>query len=600
MKDISRKKLTKCIVFTLATILITLTFMQLVYIQYIDVDLESVFVRDYKVSRTFAYEVNRAIKNTYSLLKYDTDAKLINVNYFYLLKYDSKFFSNAPIYYKRFFEAYEDTFFSYEDGIYTVGNSINPSLVKLPSEKKDYTMYIAFPGTYMEEQQKLWNQGRKIAIPIILSMILYLVLSLSLIIYLAVVTGREVGETELYTSWLDNLYTEILFIGFISMIIWIFVVPQILYYDTYTGLKLNDRQIFNMCLIGIITVVVTIISILAFLSLTRKVKTRSLYTNSIVSKVTPHVIKYIKTLFDKSKFKNYPLTKRLHNRQVIFIVLSSMLFFLTLLIPRSVITAIILEIMVIYWYTKYNNKTFDEINKGFNESLNEQMKAERMKINLITNVSHDLKTPLTSIISYVDLLSKEEDLSETAKDYVKILIDKSNRLKNILGDIFELAKSTSGDIKLELETLDLKKLIEQTLGDMEDDIEKSGFRINIKFPEGPINIVADGKRLYRVFQNIIDNALKYSLQGTRIFIEVENNSESVFVIVKNIAGYEMNFTAEEILQRFNRGDQSRSTDGSGLGLSIAESFTKVCGGDFKVYIDGDMFKVIISFKNINY
>jgi signal transduction histidine kinase len=141
----------------------------------------------------------------------------------------------------------------------------------------------------------------------------------------------------------------------------------------------------------------------------------------------------------------------------------------------------------------------------------------------------------------------------------------------------------------------MKRLIEQTLGDMEDDIEKSGLQIKTKFPEQPVNIEADGKKLYRVFQNIIGNALKYSLQGTRIYVEVEDDNGKAIATVKNTAGYEMNFTAEEILQRFNRGDESRTTEGSGLGLSIAESFTKVCGGDFQVEIDGDMFKVIISF-----
>lgn len=155
--------------------------------------------------------------------------------------------------------------------------------------------------------------------------------------------------------------------------------------------------------------------------------------------------------------------------------------------------------ILIYWYIKYNNEIFDKINKGFNESFEEQMKLEKMKINLITNVSHDLKTPLTSIISYIDLLSKEEDLSETGRDYVNILIDKSDRLKNIVVDLFDLAKSTSGDIRLELETLDLKRLVEQTLGDMEDDIKKSGLQIKTIYPSEPINIVSDGKRLYRVF-----------------------------------------------------------------------------------------------------
>ncbi|MBC8587969.1 sensor histidine kinase [Paratissierella segnis] len=602
LKSISRKKWVKCIAFALATVFITLAFMQLVYIKYINVDLESIIVREYRESKSFAYEVNKAISTTYKILESNTIVEPGEINYFYLIKDDERIFSNAPIYYRNFFERYKDTFFSYENGMSTIGKRINSDLIENPHGENDYTMYIAFPDTFMEEHQRLWNQARNISIPIILSVILCLVLSLLLLIYLGLVSGRKIGEAELYTSWMDNLYTEIILCGFIPMIIWILTLSKVLYYDTSVGYGLSDRQIFNMCLIGIVTVVITIISILAFLSIVRKVKGRNFYMHSIMSKIVPIITAYIKNLFDGNKFKNYPLTKRLHKRQVTFIILSAILVLFMLLctlVPYLMILPIIIEAIIIYWYVKYNNETFDEINEGFNESIKEQMKAERMKINLITNVSHDLKTPLTSIISYVDLLSKEEDLSEAARDYVRILTEKSNRLKNILGDIFELAKSTSGDVNLEMEMLDLKKLIEQTLGDMQDDIEKSGFQIITKLPKDPIYIVSDGKRLYRVFQNIIDNALKYSLQGTRIFIEAGKKREDIFVILKNIAGYEMNFTAEEILQRFNRGDKSRNTDGSGLGLSIAESFTKVCGGDFKVDIDGDMFKVIISFKNAN-
>ena len=149
---------------------------------------------------------------------------------------------------------------------------------------------------------------------------------------------------------------------------------------------------------------------------------------------------------------------------------------------------------------------------------------------------------------------------------------------------------------VEFEKIDLKKLIEQTIADMSSDIERSGIVLKTKLPEDSFNITADGKKLYRVFQNVIDNALKYSLQGTRVFIELENRSGAAVATIKNTAGYEMDFTVEEIMQRFNRGDKSRSTEGSGLGLSIAESFTQVCGGDFKVEIDGDLFKVTIHFK----
>lgn len=262
------------------------------------------------------------------------------------------------------------------------------------------------------------------------------------------------------------------------------------------------------------------------------------------------------------------------------------------------IMLIIPVILLIYWYIRCNNNIFKEIDRGFNESFEEQMKAERMKVELITNVSHDLKTPLTSIISYVDLLSKEEDLSKTAREYVSILSEKSDRLNKMVVDVFDLAKSTSGNIQLDFQTLDLKKLIEQTVGDMVDDIQKSGFQIKTNFPEEPVYIVADGKRLYRVFQNIIDNALKYSMEGTRIYISLMDEYGNATVVIQNIAGYEMNFTSEEILQRFSRGDGSRTTEGSGLGLSIAESFTKACGGDFKIEIDGDMFKVLISFRAV--
>jgi signal transduction histidine kinase len=271
--------------------------------------------------------------------------------------------------------------------------------------------------------------------------------------------------------------------------------------------------------------------------------------------------------------------------------------FLFMLASRNIFVwmlPVLFEGIIIFWYFNENNKTFEKINQGFQASLKEQMKSERMKVDLITNVSHDLKTPLTSIISYVDLLSKE-DLPESARDYVSILAEKSGRLKNIVSDLFDLAKSTSGNLPLDMERIDIRRLIEQTLGDMEDDIEKSGIRIKTTLTDVPIYIYSDGKKLYRVFQNIIGNALKYSLQGTRVFIDMDVEDNIVNITVKNTASYDMDFTAEDVLQRFSRGDKSRSTEGSGLGLSIAESFTWACGGSFKVEIDGDQFKVKLGF-----
>ena len=234
------------------------------------------------------------------------------------------------------------------------------------------------------------------------------------------------------------------------------------------------------------------------------------------------------------------------------------------------------------------------LSEGYRKSVEERVHAERMKIELVTNVSHDLKTPLTSIISYVELLSKEE-LPPVAQDYVKVLRTKSERLKNIVSDVFELAKTTSGKISIEHERLDLTKLSWQTIGEMEDRITAAGLDLRAKICDPPVTVVSDGKRLYRVIQNLLDNALKYSLKGTRVYYDLEKKDSSAVITIRNISAYEMEFTADEILERFTRGDKSRTTEGSGLGLSIAQGFTLACGGTFALDIDGDMFKDILTF-----
>lgn len=241
----------------------------------------------------------------------------------------------------------------------------------------------------------------------------------------------------------------------------------------------------------------------------------------------------------------------------------------------------------------------DDINNiadGFESAVQKAVKAEKMRTELITNVSHDLKTPLTSIIGYVDLLEGVEELPDEARDYVSVIKTKSARLKHIIADLFDLSKSSSGNVELEMENLDLKKLLEQTMADMEDVIKSSDRVVKQDFPLKPVMIYADGKKMYRVFQNIIDNALKYSLENTRIFVNLKQEDEKAFVEIKNIASYEMDFEEDEIIERFTRGDKNRATEGSGLGLSIARSFTQACGGSMKIVVDGDQFKVMIEFN----
>ena len=238
-----------------------------------------------------------------------------------------------------------------------------------------------------------------------------------------------------------------------------------------------------------------------------------------------------------------------------------------------------------------STEKLNNISTGIQGTVEKQLKSERMKIELVTNVSHDLKTPLTSIISYIDLLSAEE-LSPTARDYVTIIEGKSQRLKTMVADLFDLAKATSRT-DVQTEEIDAVVLTRQVVGDLTDKIETSGrtLKCDIQAETAPIN--ADGKKMYRVFQNVIDNALKYSMEGTRVYLTLKNENGICIITVKNIASYEMTFSPDEITERFTRGDEARSTEGNGLGLSIAKSFTEACGGSFRVDIDGDVFAAII-------
>lgn len=236
----------------------------------------------------------------------------------------------------------------------------------------------------------------------------------------------------------------------------------------------------------------------------------------------------------------------------------------------------------------------NNIKEGLRESIKKEMKSERLKSELITNVSHDLKTPLTSIINYIDLLKREELQPETARDYVRILDVKSQRLKTLIEDLFEASKAASGEMKLNIERLDVAQLLKQTLGEYDEKLNECSLEVKVNIPDEKIYINGDGKRLFRVFENLISNITKYSLKNTRVYIDVINKSDEVSIIMKNISSYELNFDAEEITSRFKRGDEARSTEGSGLGLAIAKSIIELHNGEFSIEVDGDLFKSIIN------
>ena len=236
----------------------------------------------------------------------------------------------------------------------------------------------------------------------------------------------------------------------------------------------------------------------------------------------------------------------------------------------------------------------NNIRDGLRKSIESEMKSENMKTELITNVSHDLKTPLTSIINYIDLLKRENIESETAKDYINILDKKSQRLKVLIDDLFEASKATSGAMELNITKIDIVQLLKQSLGENDERFKNSNLSVKLDIPDTKIFINGDGQRLYRVFENLISNIVKYSLSNTRVYIQMYVDDENkVVIIMRNISAYELDFCANEITNRFKRGDSSRSTEGSGLGLAIAKSIVELHGGKFNIEVDGDLFKSII-------
>ena len=241
----------------------------------------------------------------------------------------------------------------------------------------------------------------------------------------------------------------------------------------------------------------------------------------------------------------------------------------------------------------------NDIAGGFSNAIKESLKSERLKTELITNVSHDIKTPLTSIINYVDLLKQENIQNEKAKEYIEVLDNKSQRLKKLIEDLVEASKASSGNIKINKEVLNVKELLNQVTGEFEDKFNSRGLNIISKLPEKTVYIKADSRYLYRVLENIYSNVAKYAEENTRVYIDcILEEENTVAIYVKNISKDELNISADELMQRFVRGDKSRNTEGSGLGLSIAKSLTELQDGTFNIYLDGDLFKVAIKFKRV--
>ncbi|WP_284638041.1 sensor histidine kinase [Paenibacillus silviterrae] len=232
---------------------------------------------------------------------------------------------------------------------------------------------------------------------------------------------------------------------------------------------------------------------------------------------------------------------------------------------------------------------------GFRKALDSQMRSERLKAELITNVSHDLKTPLTSIINYINLLKNEELTQEQTVRYIEVLDRKTDRLKVLIEDLFEASKMASGAVELQLEKVNVSSLLSQALAEFSDRFAASNLTFKVQVPDHKVYATLDGKKTWRVFENLIGNALKYAMPNTRVHLTLEETDTSVLFTIKNVSAYPIDFEAEELFERFKRGDQSRHTEGSGLGLAIAKSIVDLQGGRLTIELDGDYFKAIVQF-----
>ena len=248
------------------------------------------------------------------------------------------------------------------------------------------------------------------------------------------------------------------------------------------------------------------------------------------------------------------------------------------------------------WEFKKHGENINKVSDGIALAVEDRMKSERFKTELITNVSHDIKTPLTSIINYVDLIKKEEVEDQTLQEYIDVLDRQSARLKKLIEDLMEASKASTGNLTVNMDDCDVEVLLTQLIGEFEEKLVANQLDVVVQKPEHPVFVMADGRHLWRVFDNLLNNICKYSLSGTRVYVSLEEQENEVTITFKNISKDALNIPSEELMERFVRGDSSRNTEGSGLGLSIAQSLTELMKGSMKLEIDGDLFKVRLKFQ----
>ena len=490
--------------------------------------------------------------------------------------------------------------------------------------------------TVMSKQKELSDVVQMTRFTFVTSIICTLILCIG-IVYLIVTTGWNDRDDMLHLNWFDNIWSEVqigvlffVIVGAIPFLSFIlherFYQPY--YYEEYYGDSITMRYGANMieyfgtpiaCTIVILgSAIGALVAGTIILSQVRRLKARKYLKNSVASGfISIRVLKSISKKFI-AVITGGKFTGKLVLLAIFVPIISAtwmglpfVIAFLLYLAYRygEDIDCLQQGINVIRQgdlqhkiKIKHDNVIRDiandvnSISDGLKNAIDSELRSERMKAELISNVSHDIKTPLTSIITYVDLLKKEEIENEVARDYILVIDKKAQRLKSLTNDLFDAAKASSGDMPVHLDKVNMQSLIQQSLGEFNDKLSKANLAIRVTAPEYPIYIKADGRLMWRVVSNLLTNVEKYAQAGSRVYLDVieKKDTQQVELIIKNISAYELNVSAEELMERFTRGDESRSTEGSGLGLNIANSLVELQKGQFSLHIDGDLFKVVVT------
>lgn len=507
-------------------------------------------------------------------------------------------------------------------------------------DTKDFVFAVSVDTKFsvadsMADEAENYETYSKLMFPMLAGAIFGSVLWLIGMVWLTVTAGRRPEDEEIHLNGFDRWYTEIAAGTVIGIWLAGTIISGTLIANSSLGYSHVVVTVIVICLIcGTYTMAWFLIG---YLSLVRRIKAGTLWKNSLIRKVLKWIGKCSGKLADFARAFSRNTAEKIKvllvggaflflQFLIIGCVFSGAGVFLLALMAVDVATMILairkadgLDLIMdglkkisdgeLQYKIKTDTLTgkqkvmaeyINNIGGGLDAAVENSLKKERMQTELITNVSHDLKTPLTSIINYVDLMKRENPTDPKIQEYLRILDEKSQRLKVLTEDVVEASKASTGNIKLEMNDIDFVEMVQQVIGEFEEKFQEKNLTMMVHFTDEPSIIYADGQRMWRVLENVFGNVVKYAMEGTRVYAEISNRNKKVTFSLKNISAQPLNISADELTERFIRGDVARNTEGSGLGLSIAKSLTELQGGEFKLYLDGDLFKVMITFVAKNY